>query len=788
MAGESSGDAFPAVSTSLPDAVFSPPEWLALFPSALPPPTRISSPSWRLTPANDPAADLREARPLTAAAMLGAFAPYAGLHAVVKWFFLLLPVTSHRAPWPFVAAETGLVVLAVALCLFGAGEFTAASLAVGILPVVSSWAIMIYRFVRSRYTMVSPKRGGRSADFSSHPFAGMARWLQLVRPAEGELDGREVVGTAPDVAAVGASNGTKGAVLHIGLVSHVDGDPHCPCVVCAEDLPGLAGHLRILEHVARSIMNFAYALFMLPALFSFPTRVWTTWWTAVAAALGIIGFATGCIIYIGVRIPINVAALELEGRLHRRALRIALRDLLDWYAAALNSPVDGTEMRIKPAAEEVYVILYSMLVAGWRNRFPSLLTGIGFLGLNMVLPIVAAIATMIAGSCVPIWIIVILVTCFMLLLIDLVNHAASNAQIAASTELLRLARAEVHRLLVSSPAGHPARPALEQHAGLMAAFGDAAGLGARFGGVVIDYGVVRTVGATVFTVGLGLWSLLRGASIFFETTMALRGPAVVVLLVLALVPLGALAQQTAGTGTTGTGTTFAPTFSTPTTTTADTGTLVRVSASATATARPDRAILLIEVSTTNRTAQDASNTNAALSSRVSASVNSTLSSLAPGSTLETLSISLSPVYNYSNTPPVLVGFQASQIFKTTFDASPADLGRAVGAAIDAAVSSGATGLRGILFTVRDPAALEATALALAARRAATEADVLAGALGRSVKRIISVDETGGGGATPVPTEVAAASPGAGGTGAGGTQVVPRAVEAVSSVSLEAEVS
>src|SRR5262249_3664770 len=63
--------------------------------------------------------------------------------------------------------------------------------------------------------------------------------------------------------------------------------------------------------------------------------------------------------------------------------------------------------------------------------------------------------------------------------------------------------------------------------------------------------------------------------------------------------------------------------------------------------------------------------------------------------------------------------------------------------IDAGAGAGATTVRGIQFTLRDPEAAHADALRRAAARARADADVLAQALNLKVLRVLTVEETGG---------------------------------------------
>lgn len=131
------------------------------------------------------------------------------------------------------------------------------------------------------------------------------------------------------------------------------------------------------------------------------------------------------------------------------------------------------------------------------------------------------------------------------------------------------------------------------------------------------------------------------------------------------------------------------------------------------------------------------------------SVNNSLLSY-PGSKIETVSYSLSPLYNTSETPPTLTGWSATQLLQATIDSSTSELGKALSRAIDATISSSPfAGISSIAFALKDPSFLDRQALANAAKLAVDNAKTLAGAVGLGIKRILTVNQTGGGGVQPV---------------------------------------
>jgi len=161
---------------------------------------------------------------------------------------------------------------------------------------------------------------------------------------------------------------------------------------------------------------------------------------------------------------------------------------------------------------------------------------------------------------------------------------------------------------------------------------------------------------------------------------------------------------------------------------------MRVTGDARVSARPDRVQIDIGVSTTSPESQEAAAQNARETDAVLAAVRK---AAGPGAQLRTANYSLSPKYQYhAGAEPTITGYTALNLVEVTLD----DLGR-IGNVIDAATHSGANRVQGIQFTLRDQDTVRAQALKEAATRARAEADVLAGALGLKILRVLSVEES-----------------------------------------------
>jgi hypothetical protein len=161
---------------------------------------------------------------------------------------------------------------------------------------------------------------------------------------------------------------------------------------------------------------------------------------------------------------------------------------------------------------------------------------------------------------------------------------------------------------------------------------------------------------------------------------------------------------------------------------------IRVTGDAKVTARPDRVQIDVGVTTRATHSQEAAQQNAR---DVDAMLAAVRKSAGPTAVLKTISYSLNPNYQYhpNGAEPTLTGYTAANVVQVTLD----DLAK-IGSVIDSAAQSGANHVQGIQFTLRDQDAVRAEALREAALRARAAAEVLAGALGLKVMRVLSVEE------------------------------------------------
>lgn len=148
---------------------------------------------------------------------------------------------------------------------------------------------------------------------------------------------------------------------------------------------------------------------------------------------------------------------------------------------------------------------------------------------------------------------------------------------------------------------------------------------------------------------------------------------------------------------------------------------------------PDRATLNLGVNIEAPTAAEAMSQNATRMAAVIAAVKS--KGIADRS-LRTQGLSLQTNYVYAaNQPPRLTGYRAVNMVTVTVD----DLDK-VGALLDAAVAAGANQVNNVAFALKNPAAAEDQARAVAIKALRAKAEVYAAANGLKVARLVRVSE------------------------------------------------
>ena len=109
----------------------------------------------------------------------------------------------------------------------------------------------------------------------------------------------------------------------------------------------------------------------------------------------------------------------------------------------------------------------------------------------------------------------------------------------------------------------------------------------------------------------------------------------------------------------------------------------------------------------------------------------------PKDAIRTIGYELQPEFDYANGRQTFRGYVARNTVEVRLD----DIDR-VGAVIDAAGSGGATSIGGIRFDVRNREALERDALRQAVADARARADAAAAGAGRTIDRVVRIEEGG----------------------------------------------
>ncbi|KAI9003833.1 hypothetical protein DFJ74DRAFT_760038 [Hyaloraphidium curvatum] len=267
--------------------------------------------------------------------------------------------------------------------------------------------------------------------------------------------------------------------------------------------------------VVNTALALSVVMFTWTTIATYGARFWSTGWGAALGALALFvnfgwSWGTGCTR----RIWLSVPQLRLSERLRHRAMDVALTSMLERFRSGLRG--DAEEAARAIMQDDGYLQLHTNMAATWEAGIAQNNMRWGFLTVSIVVQTVNTIVNLAAGSCIiwaQLWI-------FPYLLVrigwDLVNLAVGNSQIAAVTSLLSSARRELRALIVFSDRLPPdsAREALVRaaahHEALLGSLVERGTVRGRFMGFAVDAGVIRTFYATVFTLAVGLFSVMRG--------------------------------------------------------------------------------------------------------------------------------------------------------------------------------------------------------------------------------------------------------------------------------------
>lgn len=157
---------------------------------------------------------------------------------------------------------------------------------------------------------------------------------------------------------------------------------------------------------------------------------------------------------------------------------------------------------------------------------------------------------------------------------------------------------------------------------------------------------------------------------------------------------------------------------------------------------PDQAFVTVASEARSRVPREAQAQNA----KVATAIGARLADFSlPADAVRTLSVDMQPEFDWANGKQALRGYLASNVIEIRLD----EVSR-VGDVVDAVIAAGATRVTGVRFTLEDMAGAEQDALTLASAAALGRAKAMAEGVGRSVDRIVRLDETRGDVAEPRP--------------------------------------
>ncbi|KAI9013694.1 hypothetical protein DFJ74DRAFT_710136 [Hyaloraphidium curvatum] len=370
-------------------------------------------------------------------------------------------------------------------CTFSTRHMAAYTVAVAL------WAAsLIVQGALARLATISSFVGEPQA--SAHPLAVLVRWRHLV--ADGSA-----------------------------LVAHVPGDKGCACprAECAGSLPKQAAFLRALAPIVPLALNILGSLFLFWTLaVTFAPLLWgSAAWTAYFVA---------CLSFIIIihNVPMHIilvcntpstALLRLQGRLRHRAVSLALGGAISRLEGCV---ADGSTLVVP--ADEPYVSLHFALAKAWPSELAHMSAGRAGVIAHLCVLAVVGVITASASSCIPLWILFVMLLILAVFVQEMFSIAAANAEIDRIAALYRSSRA---RILVAI-ARHPppaVERALRNHAALLEVFERTEEMQGAFLGFRVRYSVVRGFLATMLTIAVGLWSLLRGAGVSFTAETVCPG-------------------------------------------------------------------------------------------------------------------------------------------------------------------------------------------------------------------------------------------------------------------------
>ncbi|KAI9026799.1 hypothetical protein DFJ74DRAFT_661889 [Hyaloraphidium curvatum] len=305
------------------------------------------------------------------------------------------------------------------------------------------------------------------------------------------------------------------------LLEHQDDDTRCPCEKCAGKLPELAGLLRFPVGIVglSLIMLAGYVAPLWSPIVVFADQVWTSPW-AVPATIGflvlLVGLAPGSFVFN----PGSAALVNLSNRVQERAVHIALRTTF----ASLRTRLDGSapghddpdSLLSRDFLLDLHSTLHSRLAKRWSvvaRDFASSRVAFVLMFLSWT---VAAIIPATMSGCIPAWVILNIVALALHIFGDLVLLATSNEGPERAGKLYKQAQELAQEMAgVARCRGLDVAGELRDFAAIAGLYTDVQATRARLWGFPIHWAFLRTLTATLFTLGVGMFTLIRSAGVTF---------------------------------------------------------------------------------------------------------------------------------------------------------------------------------------------------------------------------------------------------------------------------------
>ncbi|KAI9004941.1 hypothetical protein DFJ74DRAFT_400496 [Hyaloraphidium curvatum] len=477
-------------------SLFSSAEWAALFPA---PP--VAGPDSADVPDELRELAVRVGEERAAAPPLGWDVLFAGLEGApaARLLARLHPLLAkHVLPHylPLRIVQQAFTLFFVALVwIENDGRFGTRQLIVATVAYVLTFAIWDSRVFVGRFrpsekdVFMRPDdatSSGSSAD--GHVLAGVVRYLELPQ-AGGTL-----------------------------FTQHVPGDSLCTCPKpsCTGGLIRAVFFFYTASAVAQIIglLSFAVVLYVWTPIVTFGVSTWSTPWAATLSVFGIVVIsAMPAIVVLGGHAR-NAAVFGLDTRMRRRAAQRCLDDLLARLRDALAQPVGAWKPR--DAESEPYMALHAALITTWRQTKAGTDARRAVALAGLLGTLVGLLIILIGSSCIPANLLAgVLYLVLFLLVFELSVLAAANTSPDRIAALYRSASHSLRSIGASASARGRTDLATSAawHEPILAGFADVDLYRVRAFGVPITYDLVRTIVATLFTLVVGLWSVLRGAGV-----------------------------------------------------------------------------------------------------------------------------------------------------------------------------------------------------------------------------------------------------------------------------------